>query len=131
VSKIDEDDSDFSVLTAEFSDRRRDSPMPVILELVTQIHKSQKALDDKLTHHMVNETQELAEAIAILMKSAFPEGDPDGHRRHHELVIKQAEEKAKFWHEMRVAAAKWAGLGLLAFLASAIFVAIKTKLGLP
>jgi hypothetical protein len=90
--------------------------MPVLLELVKQIHVSQKALDDKLTQHMTMETTELAESIAGLMASAFPEGDPTGHRLHHELVIKQAEEKAKFWQEMRIAGAKWAGLGVLGFL---------------
>jgi len=124
-------ESDFSALTGEFSDRRRDSPMPVILELLRRVHESQKDLDARLTVHMSEETDELAQAVAKLMAEAFPESDPSGHRLHHELVIKQAEEKAKFWQEMRIAAAKWAGLGLLAFLASAIFVAIKTKLGLP
>ena len=113
---MQDSESDFASLTAEFVDRRRDSPMPVILELVTQIHKSQKALDEKLTQHMTNETTELAEAITRLMSDAFPEGDPEGHRHHHELVIKQAEERAKFWQEMRIAGAKWAGLGVLSFL---------------
>lgn len=93
--------------------------MPVLLELVKQVHASQKALDLKLTHHMTDETEELAQAIAKLMREAFPEGDPDGHRRHHELVIQREEERAQFWHEMRVAAAKWAGLGVLGFLVAA------------
>jgi len=124
-------ESDFAILSGEFSDRRRDSPMPVILELLRRVHESQKDLDARLTVHMSEETDELAQAVAKLMAEAFPESDPSGHRLHHELVIKQAEEKAKFWQEMRIAAAKWAGLGLLAFLASAVFVAIKTKLGLP
>ena len=124
-------ESDFAILSGEFSDRRRDSPMPVILELLRRVHESQKDLDARLTVHMSEETDELAQAVAKLMAEAFPESDPSGHKLHHELVIKQAEEKAKFWQEMRIAAAKWAGLGLLAFLASAVFVAIKTKLGLP
>lgn len=93
--------------------------MPVLLELVRQVHASQKALDKKLTHHIEEETDELARAIAKLLAEAFPEADPSGHRRHHELVIQQAEEKAKFWGEMRVAAAKWLGLGVLTFLAGA------------
>ena len=93
--------------------------MPVLLALVQKVHESQQELDAKLTRHMTDETDELAQAITKLMKEAFPEGDPDGHRRHHELVILREEEKAKFWHEMRIAAAKWAGLGLLTFIAGA------------
>ena len=114
-----DDTSDFTPLADSFNDRRKDSPMPVILELVKQIHTSQKKLDEKLTRHMTDETDELAQAIARLMADAFPESDPSGHRLHHELVIRQAEEKAKFWAEMRVAAAKWLGLGVLTFLAGA------------
>ena len=119
--------SGFTPLVAQFNDRRKDSPMPVLLELVKKVHESQKELDRKLTKHMTEETDELAKAITKLMAEAFPEGDPGGHRRHHELVIQQAEERAKFWHEMRLAAAKWAGIGLLGFLATAVWVAFKAK----
>jgi hypothetical protein len=115
--------SDFAAISAGFADRRRDSPMPVILELLRQVHLSQKSLDDKLTEHMTTETTELAEAIAELMSEAFPESDPTGHRLHHEAVIKQAEEKAKFWQEMRIAAGKWLGIGVLTFLAGAAWTA--------
>jgi hypothetical protein len=104
-------------------DRRKDNPMPALLALVTQVHETQLEMDRKLTTHMTNETQELARAMTELMSKAFPAGDPEGHRHHHELVIKQAEEKARFWHEMRVAAAKWAGLGVLSFLALAAWQA--------
>lgn len=102
-----------------FEDRRKDNPMQAVLALVQQIHASQQELDAKLTKHMTEETDELAKAIAKLMSEAFPAGDPEGHRHHHELVIKQAEEKAKFWSEMRIAGAKWLGLGVLTFLAGA------------
>lgn len=119
MTDLNTSDSDFAALSAEFTDRRRDSPMPVILELLRQVHVSQKALDAKLTEHMTMETTELAESIAQLMSAAFPEGDPEGHRLHHELLIKQAEERAKFWQEMRIAGAKWLGLGVLTFLAGA------------
>ena len=111
--------SDFTPLVESFSDRRRDSPMPVLLELVKQVHASQKELDRKLSRHMSDETDELARAIARITAEAFPSSDPLGHRLHHELVIQQAEERAKFWHEMRVAAGKWIGLGVLTFLAGA------------
>jgi hypothetical protein len=107
------------VISLLFLDRRQDSPMPVLLELVKKIHDSQKNLDARLTQHMTEETSELAMAVAKIMKDAFPEGDPLGHRLHHELVIKQAEEKAQFWAEMRIAAGKWLGLGILVFLLTA------------
>ena len=40
-----EETSGFTPLANEFNDRRKDSPMPVLLELVKQVHASQKKLD--------------------------------------------------------------------------------------
>jgi hypothetical protein len=119
----DDDDSDFTPLAESFLERRKGSPMPVILELLRQVHESQKQLDKKLSQHMTDETDELTQAVAKLMMEAFPESDPLGHRAYHEASIKRAEDQAKFWHEMRVAGAKWLGLGVLTFLAGAAWTA--------
>lgn len=101
--------------------------MPVLLEMVKQIHESQKAMDKKLTEHLTQETDALALAVKKLLQDSFPEGDAAGHKRSHEAQIEAAAERAKFWHEMRLAAAKWAGLGVLAFIAGAVWIAIKTE----
>lgn len=110
-------------------DERRE-PMLAMMALIQQIHANQLSLDRKLTRHMTEETDELAKAITKLMAEAFPEGDPTGHRAFHEASIKKAEEQAEFWKEMRIAAGKWVGLGILGFLAGAVVLSIKTKLGL-
>jgi hypothetical protein len=104
-------------MTEQLAERR--PPSAELLELVKQVHDNQLAMDAKLTKHMTEETVELAEAIASLMKDAFPEGDPGGHRRHHELVIKAAEEKAEFWQKMRIALSQY---GLLGFAGWAFWV---------
>jgi hypothetical protein len=127
IEHIDDQSSDYAALAPEFNDRRRDSPMQ-LLHLVQRIDRNQVKMDEKLSKHMATETHELAEAITKLMADAFPLGDPGGHRRHHELVIKQAEERAKFWQEMRIAGAKWAGVGALGLLAGLIWTGAMTKL---
>tara|TARA_R110001599_G_scaffold171353_1_gene362446 strand:+ start:463002 stop:463334 length:333 start_codon:yes stop_codon:yes gene_type:complete len=46
----------------------------------------------------------------------FPDGDPDGHRRFHEAMIRKAEAKEKFWNDMRgklVERGIWAVIGLV------------------
>ena len=120
-------ESGFTPLVAKFHDRRQGSPMPILLELVKQIHDSQKAMDKKLTDHLTQETDALALAVKKLLQDSFPEGDAAGHKRAHEAQIEAAAERAKFWHEMRLAAAKWAGLGLLGFVATALWIAFKTE----
>ena len=95
---------------------RRQSHTAEVLMLIKQIHESQLALDKKLTDHMVVESVEIGEQITDMMKKAFPEGDPEGHRRHHELVIQRAEESAEFWRKMRIEIGKWGLISVIGFL---------------
>ena len=108
---------------------RRAEPTSLVL-LMQQIHDNQvlmmdrhaladakqDAFDKKLTRHMTDETSELAQEITRLMTAAFPDGDPDGHRRHHEAIIVAAEERAAFWKKMREEIGKWGILGVMGFI---------------
>ena len=90
---------------------QRTPPNAEILSVVREVLANQRDLDHKLSAHMVEETKEIADMIAKLSAAAFPAGDPGGHRRHHELVIKAAEERAEFWSKMRVALGQYGLLG--------------------
>jgi len=107
-------------MTPPLNEDRRSND-PILMTLIQQIHDSQMALDKKLSEHMISEPVEIGEKIAGLMQAAFPEGDPEGHRRHHELVIAQAEEKAEFWKAMRKEIGKWGLIGVLSFIVVAIW----------
>ena len=101
-----------------YPDRRSDqSTNTLMIRLINQVHAAVETLR--------KEVEEIAKthaaAIADLKTSAFPAGDPDGHRRHHEAVIKAAEDRAKFWAEMRIAAAKPAFLGVLVLLGTMLW----------
>jgi hypothetical protein len=103
-----------------------------VIALVQLIHNDVKnvklslnALDDKLDGHMRDETTQLAEAIASIMNKSFPEGDPHGHRKHHELAIKAAEDKAAFWQDIASSTAKW---GLFGFFTWLVYAAWKAFL---
>lgn len=63
--------------------------------------------------------EEVKSAVREAMAEAFPGGDPDGHRRHHEAVIKAAEQRAEFWQTMRKEIGKWGLISLAGFLAMA------------
>lgn len=106
-------------------------PMPerraetsVLLALVQTVHDDVKAmhtnitaLDLRLTKHMTEETMELAREISKSMADAFPEGDPAGHRKHHEAVIAKAEARAKFWQKMLYEITKYGLFGFISWLA--------------
>lgn len=94
-----------------------------MVALIHLIHSDVKAvkqnvsdLDTKLDNHMKDETLELAEAIAAIMNKSFPEGDPHGHRRHHEASIKAAEDKAEFWKKMKEEISKYGLIGLIGWM---------------
>ena len=106
----------------QLAERRASSEL--LLTLVRQVltnqsnlADSQNKLDTKLTTHMLDETKEIGEAMAKVLK-AFPGDDPDGHRRHHEAVIREAEAKAAFWEKMKYELVRW---GLIAFLGWAAY----------
>lgn len=90
-------------------DRR--TPSSELLILVQEVRANQVEISAKLE----SVPSDIAKALAILMKDAFPEGDPDGHRKHHEAVIKAAEEKAEFWTKMRYEITKYGLIGFIAW----------------
>ena len=45
--------------------------------------------------------------------SGFPNDDPVGHRKHHEIIIAEAERRVKFWQEMRTELGKHTLRGLI------------------
>ena len=52
-----------------------------------------------------------------MLRSAFPDGDLDGHRRAHETVIASAADMATLWKSVRektISGSIWAGIVLLA-----------------
>ncbi|CAB4124810.1 hypothetical protein UFOVP61_38 [uncultured Caudovirales phage] len=103
---------------------RRQGPASALVVMVQQIHENVSSLDTKLTTGLAEQKADLQSVLV----QAFPEGDADGHRRHHEAVIKAAEDKAKFWNTMRTELAKW---GLLGFMGWAIVALWQTFLQGP
>ena len=54
---------------------------------------------------------------AKVLRSAFPDGDLDGHRRAHQTVIAAAADRATLWKSVRektISGSIWAGIVLLA-----------------
>ena len=53
--------------------------------------------ETRLTQILRKELMEATSRFAL----AFPEGDPDGHRRYHETQIAYMQSRIKFWEELR------------------------------
>lgn len=73
-------------------------------------------------------------AVSAVVKTAFPEGDFDGHRRYHEILIQKEERRQEFRQGLMLHIAKtstWACIvGLFVFLAPVVRNVIKEWLKL-
>lgn len=101
-------------------------------EFKTDIHKAIDRIERAMTYNHATLTEAMTRnakkmeeleqrvdaTISEAIASAVPEGDVDGHRRHHEALIKKAEESAEFWSKMRIELSK---AGLLGFCAWALY----------
>lgn len=99
-------------------ERRRDEPQAV-LEMMAALSTQIGQLNASIHQHRKEQQVEL-EAVMI---RAFPDGDPEGHRRHHEAVIRAAEARAEFWAKMRFELFRW---GLLGFMGWALLTMWKS-----
>jgi hypothetical protein len=52
------------------------------------------------------------------LSSGFPDGDPTGHRRLHEIVAAREKKREEFWEKLRYELAKW---GLIGFAGWALY----------
>ena len=96
----------------------------VVLETVQRMEHKLDSVSSELRTHIAEETSDIAKEIAKLMREAFPEGDPDGHRRHHELVIEREEERRDFYKSLRKELSKWGLIGVASWLVMLVWRAI-------
>lgn len=57
---------------------------------------------DTEDHNKLEHSIEDIHEMLIDLKTAFPNGDLDGHRRAHEAMIKAAEAQEKFWENVKL-----------------------------
>ena len=107
-------------------DRRQAESASILLH-IKELQATVKALDAKMTYHHAIFREETEKSVQRVLDLSFPDGDGSTHRKVHESWIAEAASKAKFWDEMRIAGAKWFGLGVLTFIAGAIWVAFKIE----
>ena len=95
------------------------------LAMMHLLHTGWLHMEERLVAHMASEPATVAAAVAAevatILTTAFPEGDPAGHRKHHEAVIAAAEENAEFWKKMRVEIGKYGILSLLGWAVLALW----------
>lgn len=91
-----------------FIERHKDE-LQAVLELMAALSTQVGQLNASIGQHRKDQQTDL-EAVMI---RAFPDGDPEGHRRHHEAVIRAAEARAEFWTKMRFELFRWGLLGFL------------------
>lgn len=107
-------------------ERRQDSQSQALVLLIHELTDTVSSLRTEVrdakatfTYHHATYVEATERAIEKAMSAAFPDGDPEGHKRHHLAVIQAAEERAEFWKTMRKEVGKWGLISVLGFLALA------------
>lgn len=95
-----------------FIERRKDASQ-AMLELMSAL----KVQVHQLNTNVESYRQEQKDDLEAAMIRAFPDGDPEGHRRHHEAVIRAAEARAEFWTKMRFELFRWGLFGFVGWAA--------------
>ena len=79
--------------------------------------------------HIESQLTEIKVCVASI-KTAFPEGDVDGHRKYHEAKIKAAKAEEEFWTDLKLDIAKKGTWGVLVIIIGLVLVGLSAKLGI-
>lgn len=106
--------------TPPFVERRKPDPqiefLTSILHSVQRLNEKVDAMEDvrKDISDIRHELKEHTKKDESVCKAAFPDGDPDGHRRFHEAAIKRAEAEAEVWMAAKKKIIEMTIMGLVA-----------------
>jgi hypothetical protein len=85
-----------------------------------------KEANQKL-NHVLTQNGELSAQVKALseqvnhLSQGFPRGDADSHRRYHEELIAQIQQRGELWGKLRYELVKWGLLGFAAWAAYALW----------
>ncbi len=69
-------------------------------------------------------------ALSAAVKTGFPDGDLDGHRRYHELLIEEALERKRMRSAIFIHVAKSSTWALILGLLAVLWIGFKKKFGI-
>jgi len=102
-----QDDFQHSSHQEPMIERRKDD---AILLHIKELQAAVKELSAKMNYHHAIFREEVEKSVEHVYQRSFPDGDPEGHRAHHELVIKREEKRLAFWTKMQEEVTKWGSL---------------------
>lgn len=92
-------------------------------------HKAWQGDERRQLSHIETQLSDIKVCVASI-KTAFPEGDIDGHRKYHEARIKAAVAEEAFWKDLKLDVAKKGAWGLLLIIIGLVMVGIGAKFGI-
>lgn len=106
--------------------------MEGVKEVVAAINKLKDDLDERHLENVGAQAVTDAKVVEAIrgideLRKAFPDGDPDGHRRYHEAIIKSIEDKGAFYRTLRDELAKKGLWALVIVMGLALWQYFKLK----
>jgi hypothetical protein len=105
-----------------FQDRRQRTEDALLVH-IQELSKEIREVKAQFAYHHATYVESTEKAVAKAMSEAFPDGDPHGHRRHHEIVIAAAQRRLELWDMLKKETAKWGLLGFLGWAGYALWQA--------
>ena len=100
------------------------------LLVAMQAMQQQQQLRDAEQQDQRTALQREIMALSAAVKTGFPDGDLDGHRRYHELLIEEALERKKMRSAIFIHVAKSSTWALILGLLAVLWIGFKKKLGI-
>jgi hypothetical protein len=122
------DDGFLEFTNSEFRERRSDPSSQTyyllfrqMADKIEELSHDIKDVKAKVNLNHATYMEHTERAVTTALNAAFPEGDPEGHRKHHEIVIERESERLAFWKKMREEVGKWGITGVLGLIGLAVW----------
>lgn len=103
---------------------RRAIDVGMLIAKIEQLHEDLLLLDGKITAHISQEITDIENAVKKAFNVSMPNGDPLLHQQIHDTDIQLIKDRKEFWKKLLFEISKTGLLGLLVWIAYALWGAL-------
>lgn len=114
-------------MSEEHAMERRAIDVGTLIAMIQQVHDDVRALDSKLTIHILEEVEDISKAVQAAFEVSMPNNNPGAHRLEHEYAANAMRASSEFWNKLLFELAKTGLIGALGWLTYAAWSSLVTS----